>query len=106
MAENSPIFDFWFHFRDLDRSIFKKIKLFPKNAPNPNAALFFANWLLSAETQTAFNTEFGTAPLHKLADDSNALIPNSQRAFRTNWAAQPFRGVVEEQFVENVILER
>ncbi len=78
----------------------------PKNAPNLNAALFFANWLLSAETQTAFNTEFGTAPLHKLADDSNALIPNSQRAFRTNWAAQPFRGVVEEQFVENVILER
>jgi len=78
----------------------------PKNAPNPNAALFFANWLLSAETQTAFNTEFGTAPMHKLADDSNALVPNSQRAFRTNWAAQPFRGEVEEMFVENVILER
>ena len=78
----------------------------PKNAPNPNAALLFANWLLSAETQTAFNTEFGTAPLHKLADDSNALIPNSQRAFRTNWAAQPFRGEVEELFTENVIMER
>tara|TARA_E500000178_G_scaffold328214_1_gene357970 strand:- start:122 stop:1231 length:1110 start_codon:yes stop_codon:yes gene_type:complete len=78
----------------------------PKNAPNPNAALLFANWLLSAETQTAFNTEFGTAPLHKLADDSNALVPNSQRAYRTNWAAQPFRGEVEELFTENVIMER
>lgn len=78
----------------------------PKNAPNPAAALVFINWLASAETQTAFNANFGTAPMHAEADDSNALVPNEQRAYRKRWGAQPFRNKIEETFIENVIQER
>ena len=78
----------------------------PKNAPHPAAAAVFVNWLTSADTQTMFNREFGTAPMHAEADDSHALVPNDQRAHRQAWAAQPFRKAVEENFIENVILER
>jgi len=78
----------------------------PKNAPHPAAAAVFVNWLTSADTQTMFNRDFGTAPMHAEADDSNALVPNDQRANRQAWAAQPFRKAVEESFIENVILER
>ncbi len=78
----------------------------PKNAPNKAAALLFVDWLTSAETQTAFNREFGTAPMHDKADDSFALVPASQRAYRTPWAPNPFEKDVKEYFIENVILER
>ncbi|POF30543.1 extracellular solute-binding protein [Roseibium marinum] len=78
----------------------------PKNSPHPAAAAVFVNWLTSAETQTMFNREFGTAPMHAKADDSHALVSNEQRKSRQAWAAQPFRKAVEESFVENVILER
>lgn len=78
----------------------------PLNAPHPAAALVFMNWLTSAETQTMFNSTFGTAPMNTAADDSAALVPNEQRAFSTVWGAQPFRGAVEEAFIDAVILER
>lgn len=78
----------------------------PKNAPHPAAAAVFVNWLTSADTQTMFNRDFGTAPMHAKADDSHALVPNEQRKSRQAWAAQPFRKAVEESFIENVILER
>lgn len=76
----------------------------PLNAPHPAAALVFMNWLTSAETQTMFNSTFGTAPMNTAADDSAALVPNEQRAFSTVWGAQPFRGAVEEAFIDAVIL--
>jgi putative spermidine/putrescine transport system substrate-binding protein len=78
----------------------------PLNAPNPAAAAVFVNWLTSPETQSMFNKDFGTAPMNAAADDSFALVPNEQRAFRTTWGAQPFRGEVEASFIDNVILER
>ncbi|MCV0428690.1 MAG: extracellular solute-binding protein [Roseibium sp.] len=78
----------------------------PKNAPHPAAAAVFVNWLTSAETQSKFNVDFGTAPMHASADDSHALIPNEQRQYRQPWAVQPFRKAVEESFIENVVLER
>ncbi|MEP1208394.1 MAG: extracellular solute-binding protein [Rhizobiaceae bacterium] len=78
----------------------------PKNAQNKAAALVFINWLTSAETQTAFNTNFGTAPMHANADDSNALVSNDQRAYTQPWGAQPFRKMLDEAFIENVIQER
>lgn len=78
----------------------------PNNAPHPAAAAVFVNWLTSADTQTMLNRDFGTAPMHAEADDSNALVPNDQRANRQPWAGQPFRKAVEESFIENVILER
>jgi putative spermidine/putrescine transport system substrate-binding protein len=78
----------------------------PQNAPHPAAAAVFVNWLTSADTQTMFNRDFGTAPMHAEADDSHALVPNEQRKNRQPWAAQPFRKAVEESFIENVILER
>ena len=78
----------------------------PKNAPNPAAAAVFVNWLTSPETQSMFNKDFGTAPMNTAADDSFALVPNEQRAFRQVWGAQPFRGEVEASFIDNVILER
>ncbi len=78
----------------------------PRNASHPAAAAVFIDWLTSADTQTMFNREFGTAPMHAEADDSHALVPNEQRKSRQAWAAQPFRKAVEESFIENVILER
>ena len=78
----------------------------PLNAPHPAAAAVFVNWLTSPETQSMFNRDFGTAPMNTAADDSFALVPNEQRAFRTTWGAQPFRGEVEASFIDNVILER
>ena len=78
----------------------------PLNAPHSAAAAVFVNWLTSPETQSMFNKDFGTAPMHTAADDSFALVPNEQRAFRQTWGAQPFRGEVEATFIDNVILER
>lgn len=78
----------------------------PLNAPNPAAAAVFVAWLSSAETQTMFNKEFGTAPMNAAADDSFALVPNEQRGFSTVWAPQPFAGALETMFIEQVVLER
>ena len=78
----------------------------PKNAPRKAAALVFANWLTSADTQSAFNRDFGTAPMNSQADDSYALVPNEQRAYRMPWSGDPFAAEMVEHFVENVILER
>ncbi|MEP3276869.1 MAG: extracellular solute-binding protein [Stappiaceae bacterium] len=78
----------------------------PANAPHPAAALVFINWLTSADVQTGFNENFGTAPMHAKADDSNALVPNDQRAYTRPWGAEPFRSKLDEAFIENVIQER
>jgi putative spermidine/putrescine transport system substrate-binding protein len=78
----------------------------PKNSQHPAAALVFINWLTSAETQTSFNANFGTAPMHANADDSNALVPNDQRAYTQPWGAQPLFDKINETFIENVIQER
>lgn len=78
----------------------------PANAPNPNAALVFIDWLTSPEIQTTFNVQFGTAPMHAEADDSAALVSMEMRARQTIWPVQPFRGAVETAFIDNVILER
>jgi putative spermidine/putrescine transport system substrate-binding protein len=78
----------------------------PNNAPRPAAAAVFVNWLTSPETQTMFNRDFGTAPMHANADSSNALVPAEQRAFRVAAAAQPFRAEMEAAFIDMVILER
>ncbi|MBL1421667.1 MAG: extracellular solute-binding protein [Alphaproteobacteria bacterium] len=78
----------------------------PQNAPHSAAALLFIDWLTSAETQTAFNVQFGAAPTHADSDDSHALVSSEQRKNRVGEAAQPFRGKMEEYFIENVILAR
>lgn len=78
----------------------------PKNAPHPAAALVFIDWLTSAKTQTMFNIDFGTAPTHTKADDSNALITQDQRKYRVPGTRQPLKKSVSEYFIENVILNR
>ncbi|MEX3008219.1 extracellular solute-binding protein [Hoeflea sp. TYP-13] len=78
----------------------------PKNARHPAAALVFTNWLTSAKTQSAFNRDFGTAPMHAKADDSNALVSNEQRANRVNPAQDPFYKDLKDHFIEYVILNR
>lgn len=78
----------------------------PKNAPHPAAAMVFVNWLTTTDVQTSFNVDFGTAPMHAKADDSNALVPKSQRAYTQPWGADPFRTKLDETFIENVIQER
>ena len=78
----------------------------PNNAPHSAAALVFIDWLTSAEVQGGFNARFGTAPMHADADDSKALIPNSQRAFSQAWPGQPFKQQVEDLFIEEVVLNR
>ncbi|EFO28727.1 extracellular solute-binding protein [Roseibium sp. TrichSKD4] len=78
----------------------------PLNAPNAAAALVFVNWLTSAETQTALNVSFGTAPTHADADGSKALVPAEQRVYQTGWASKPFYSDMLAHFVEEVVLER
>lgn len=78
----------------------------PLNAPHPAAAAVFINWLASPETQTLFNAQFGTAPMNAAADDSKALVPNEQRAFRTNWAPQPLWDALSARFIDEVVQER
>ena len=76
----------------------------PKNATNPAAALVFMNWILSAETQTYFNQNFGTAPMNAAADDSYALVPNEMRQYRQNWMKKPFATDFIQHFIDDVIL--
>ncbi len=74
----------------------------PKNAANPAAALVLAEWLSSADVQTRFNREFGTAPANTGADASFALIPLEDRANQTLWGAPLASGDVVPAVIENV----
>ncbi|VAW21088.1 Possible ABC transporter, periplasmic substrate X binding protein precursor [hydrothermal vent metagenome] len=78
----------------------------PKNAKNKAAALVFINWLTSADVQTGFNKQFGSAPMNRKADDSAALVRADQRENRVGEAINPFRADMEEYFIEKVILAR
>ncbi len=59
----------------------------PKHAAHPAAALLLSAWLTSAETQTLFNREFGTAPANAKATSSFALVPAEDRVNRRDWGA-------------------
>lgn len=74
----------------------------PANATHPAAALVLAHWLSSAATQTLFNQTFGTAPANAGADGSGALIPDEDRANRTNWGAPLPSGDIVPAVIENV----
>ncbi len=74
----------------------------PRNAANPAAAMVLAEWLSSAEVQTRFNAEFGTAPANSEADSSFALIPDEDRANQTVWGAPLPSGDVVPAMIENV----
>ncbi len=78
----------------------------PLNAPHSAAAAVFINWLISPETQTVFNKEFGTAPMNAAADDSFALIPNAMRKYSTISPNKPFRSAMEAKFTEEVVQQR
>ncbi|MFV0384066.1 extracellular solute-binding protein [Paracoccus sp. (in: a-proteobacteria)] len=78
----------------------------PLNAAHPAAAAVFINWLTSAEVQTAFNEQFGTAPMNAAADDSNALVPNDQRQFSVPGLSKPQRDAMKTVLIDDVILER
>ena len=74
----------------------------PKNAAHPAAALVLAAWLTSAETQTLFNREFGTAPANAEAESSFALVPAEDRINRRNWGAPLPSGDVIPKVIEHV----
>ena len=74
----------------------------PDNAPNPAAALLLISWLTSAETQTELNVGFGAAPSNAKADDTYALIPNSQRGNSTEWGDPMPSGDVVPVLIEQV----
>lgn len=76
----------------------------PANARNKAAALVFVHWLTSAETQTAFNQAFGSAPQHPEAKSDAALISSGQRAFSTTRIVRPFGDDIRAQFLEQVTL--
>jgi putative spermidine/putrescine transport system substrate-binding protein len=76
------------------------------NAPHAAAAAVFVNWLTLPETQTAFNAQFGTAPMNKASDDSRALVTRDQRANQTTRASNPLRDKMDDLFGDEVILER
>lgn len=75
----------------------------PANAPNPAAALVFVDWLTSAETQTTFNAEFGTAPTNTDADSSKALVSEEQRKNTRDWVTPMSDREFMPLFIENVI---
>lgn len=75
----------------------------PLNAPHPAAAILLVDWLTSAETQTLFNGEMGTAPQHPDADASQALVSMDQRAYQTDWLPSPFGQAFMAEFIANVI---
>lgn len=77
-----------------------------KNAKNPAAALVFMDWLTSAETQSLFNAEFGSAPQNKNADDSQSLIPSKQRSYITNNFPAPYEAELKKQFIRNILLNQ
>lgn len=75
----------------------------PANAPHKAAALLFAEWLTSAKTQTAFNQRFGTAPTNTGADDSKALVPNSERVNSRLWTTPLSDKQTTPGFIDNVV---
>jgi len=75
----------------------------PANASNPAAAMVFVDWLTSAETQTALNETFGSAPQRPDADDSFALVPADQRDRSTRWFSQPYIDLHNELFVSRLM---
>ena len=78
----------------------------PANAPHPAAALVFMNWLTSADVQTEFNKQFGTAPMNKNADDSAALVSMKMRERQVPAGQKPFIDTLSQLFIEDVIQER
>ena len=76
----------------------------PANAENKAAAIVFIHWLTSAQTQTKFNTDFGSAPVNANADDSSALVPNWQRVNQRDWMNDGFfKKKLLNGFMENVV---
>ncbi len=80
------------------------VVLIPANAKNKAAAFVFVAWLTSAETQSALNQTFGSAPMHPEADDEFALVPNAQRAFQTTWFNPAYGNVVNQTFIERIMM--
>ena len=77
----------------------------PANAAHPAAALLLVSWITSAETQTRFNTELGSAPQHPDADSSRALVPMAQREYSIDVVPSPFRQALMLDFIDKVILD-
>ncbi len=74
-----------------------------KNSPHPAASLVFLVWLTSAETQTAFNREFGAAPFNRKADDSLSAIPNEMRQRSTEFFPSEYALEAKKAFATNVL---
>ncbi|TFH90425.1 extracellular solute-binding protein [Vibrio ouci] len=75
-----------------------------KNSQHKAASLVFINWLTSAETQSAINAEFGSAPQHPDADSSNSLLPQEMRANATVPFNSEYSAVLKKQFTRNVLM--
>ena len=81
----------------------KNLVSIPANAENPAAAMVFIDWLTSADTQSALNETFGSAPQHPDASDAFALIDNSQRANSTEWFSVTYTDFLVETVTERVV---
>ena len=75
-----------------------------KNSQHQAASLVFINWLTSADTQTALNAEFGTAPQHPDADSSKALISQDMRNNSTEPFNSEYSAYLKKQFTRNVLM--
>ncbi len=76
----------------------------PANAPNKAAAMLFIHWLTSPETQSELNVQFGSSPQHPEASDEFALVPNAQREFRTVWMDQPYGELINQTFIDRIMM--
>ena len=75
----------------------------PANARHKAAALVFIDWLTSADTQTALNATFGSAPTNANADDSKALVSAEQRVNTRDWVRPLSDKDVIPGFIANVV---
>lgn len=81
--EGAPISPLWF--KDMAWTEVKNVTLI-KDAPNPNAARLFINWLMSKEGQEIMSRIMGRVSQRK--DVSENLVPEKSRApsgFKVHW---------------------
>ena len=77
----------------------------PSNAPHPAAALLFMNWLTSAETQTALNQTYGSAPQNAGASSAFGLVSAEDRKHATSPVPTAIGDALRRLFIDRVVLD-
>ena len=74
------------------------------NSSRQASSALFVKWLTSKETQSRMNKVFGSAPQHPESDDSNSLIPGTQRDYSTEFFSNDYKNAANRAFIEKIIM--